>query len=554
MNTHTIKGKNIALTFDESSLSVEKIFSGSTKVCSNASQKIYIRTSDAVFEPVLINKINKVLLEEDKITYSLQDEKGDYKINLIAATSSKGIKFSVKCRSKKPVWLFEWKLDGLDFEKVIVPSLGGQEISKEMTEGSTLSYKYPFWWNSQFVLGMFKRAGLILRSEDSGTSLKLLRVSKEEEKFSLVFGFEAKAPLKKKEFYAEWFLDSFGKDWKEGADIHRSWMEKTFNLVPYKKHPHFPKWGSDINFVLELWGARRDKEMPQHSFAQMRDRIDEFAKLHNPKNTLLYIPGFAEHGIDSNAPSYNPSKQCGGDEEFALLVKHAHKLGYKVMIHTNVLAMTFTHPMYEKFKKYQVIDVFDRKQGWAMDMDGDWLTEPYFAYMNPGFKEWGNYMSKVLGELIEKYKLDGVFLDQTLLAFNISKGPDFIEGMVNHIQKLQSSYPKVLFAGEGLHELNVRALPMAQIHGIDSIAEVHGMEGQINWRKAHPISSYLFGKYTRYTAHLLTKHPSHPMFALQEESYAKLNVIPALCLYNNNQALSMPEVKKMIQRGKKLKG
>jgi len=46
-----------------------------------------------------------------------------------------------------------------------------------------------------------------------------------------------------------------------------------------------------------------------------------------------------------------------------------------------------------------------------------------------------------------------------------------------------------------------------QIHGIDSITEVHGMEGQVAWREVHPVSSYLFGKYTKLTAHLLTKHP-----------------------------------------------
>src|SRR5690606_1509542 len=146
-----------------------------------------------------------------------------------------------------------------------------------------------------------------------------------------------------------------------------------------------------------------------------------------------------------------------------------------------------------------------------------------------------------------------VFLDQTLLAFNVSKGPNFLKGMKNHIQRLQKAFPGILFAGEGIHEEVLAALPFAQIHGIDSLSEIHGMEGEKEWRKIHPVSSYLFGKYTRLSAHLLTKYPKHPKFKLQEESYKQLKVIPALCLYKTSQKIDIPEVKEMIDRAKKLK-
>lgn len=63
---------------------------------------------------------------------------------------------------------------------------------------------------------------------------------------------------------------------------------------------------------------------------------------------------------------------------------------------------------------------------------------------------------------------------------------------------------------------------------------------------------YLFGDYTRFVAHLLTKHPSNPMFEMQEEAYAKLGVIPALCLYDSNQPIDIPEVRKMIRRASNL--
>ena len=78
------------------------------------------------------------------------------------------------------------------------------------------------------------------------------------------------------------------------------------------------------------------------------------------------------------------------------------------------------------------------------------------------------------------------------------------------------------------------------------------MEGQSSWRKAHPVSTYLFGPYTRFTAHLLTKHPSHTMFQLQEAAYEELGVIPALCLYNHRQEMDLPQTRAMIVRSQRL--
>jgi hypothetical protein len=91
---------------------------------------------------------------------------------------------------------------------------------------------------------------------------------------------------------------------------------------------------------------------------------------------------------------------------------------------------------------------------------------------------------------------------------------------------------------------------MAQIHGIDSIARVHGIEGQNVWRQVHPVSTYLFGKYTKYVPHLLTKHPTNAMFERQEAAYQMLGILPALVLYKQSQSLDGTEVEQMLQRAR----
>ncbi len=517
-------------------------------VCIDGAFTFLLRTPLDVSEPVFLNCLRSWESSPNEIRFAITDATGKYRIQLSVAEADGEVRFTMIAAAARPIWMVEWRLSGLRLKEVIVPALGGQSIDQRMPAGSTLSYKYPFWWNAQFVIGRTERGGIWLHSRNADPGFAMLRVTRDRAGFALTYGCEAAAPLTSKTLAATWYLDAFRGSWNVPVDAHRAWMEEAFHLTPLPANRYAPAWLNDINVVLELWGMRKDQPRPHHTFDEMKERISAWAKLHPPEQTLLYLPGFANQGIDSNAPNYDPSAFLGGEKKFAELTARAHALGYRIMIHTNVLAMTFGHPLYPKFKRHQVHDAFGRPMTWGLDMDGDWLAEPYFAYINPGVKQWSDLMIGILGRLIAKYKLDGVFIDQTLLAFNNGSGPNFLAGMRKHIGLLHRAFPNVLFAGEGLHEQVAGELPMAQLHGIDSIREVHGLEGRSVWRHTHPVSVYLFSPYTRFVPHLLTRHPSHPMFAFQEAAYKKVGILPALCLYDAAQKMDIPEVRRMLTR------
>jgi hypothetical protein len=550
---HKISNKKLEIIFDNNPVFIKSITNKLTgeKFCIDGRQTVIIRNPLYVSDPHYLFEAKIFNLNGNDLQLIFSDDFGSKAVIKIIPEED-DLKFEINVESKEPIWLVEWRVSGFQFEQVTIPALGGQTLTKDMTPETMLSYKYPFWWNAQFTLGENKKGGMFLHLKDKNPDFKLFRVKRNDDEFELSLGFEANAPITKNTLRREWYLDSYTGSWKKPIDKHRIFLESKFNLLSYDEHPHFPDWSEKINFILEPWGMRKDQPEPFHTFDEIKERLHEFAELHNPSETLLYLPGFAENGIDSHAPDYNPSEKCGGEKKFKELIYKAHQLGYKVMVHTNVLALTFQHPLFQKFKDCQVVDWFGKKVGWGNDIDGDWLAEDFFAYVNPGYKEWGDHLEKVIGNLISKFKIDAVFLDQTLLAFNVSKGPNFLTGMKEHIQRLQKAFPKILFAGEGIHEEVLSALPFAQIHGIDSLSEIHGMEGKNEWRRVHPVSSYLFGKYTKLSAHLLTKYPKHPKFKLQENSYKKLGVIPALCLYKATQKIDIPEVRKMIERAKRI--
>ncbi|CAN5592688.1 hypothetical protein BH23BAC4_BH23BAC4_00800 [soil metagenome] len=555
----SLNGPRIQISFDESPLTIKQIVhtpSGKT-ICSGGYQRFLLRLPKRASDPVQLTRVSDVSVEDEALTFTVADETDAFHARVRIEAGESGLRYSMAVSGPEPIWMAEWKMYGLDLNEVVVPALGGQALSREMPGEMQLSYKYPFWWNAQFALGELGNGngGVWLRTTEVAPRFKVFRVHKLEEDadlFALGLGFEADAPVTKNTLEAEWTFDGYSGDWQQPTDTHSEWLREAFNLSPRSEHPHYPAWAEDINFVLEIWGMRNDWGRPAHTFDATIDRLKEFARLHPPGQTLLYLPGYAEEGVDSRIPDYNPGQKLGGDAGFKRLVDAAKGMGYRVMIHTNVLGMTYTHPRFAEFEKHQVVDPFGQKLGWGNDLDGDWLPEPYFAYINPGVTQWGDLMEKTLGRLINDFGLDAVFLDQTLLAFNDSEGPNFVIGMREHIARLQKAFPHVMFAGEGLHEQGLPVLPFVQIHGIDSISEIHGMEGERTWRRAHPVSTRLFGPFSRFMSHLLTKHPSSPGFKRQEEAYAELGVIPGLVLYRQTQEIDLPETHAMIARAQRL--
>jgi len=518
--------------------------------CRDGQMKILVRSHLDPSEPAYLALVRTSRHASEGARLFFSDSSQRFKAVLTVAPSEEGVLVECEVRAPSPVWIAEWSISGIHCNEMLVPALGGQALSASMPPGTILSFKYPFWWSAQLVVARSAEGGLFLEARETDPRLKLLRVGKAEGDFTLTYGVEAQAPIREDVLRAAWILGTYDGDWKVPAERHRIWMEQAFQLKRLEENELVPEWFKHVTMVLELWGMRKDRPRPHHTFAEMEKRLTAWSALYDPASTLVYLPGFAEHGIDSHAPDYEPGKELGGASGFRSLLRTAHRLGFRVMIHTNVLAMTFTHRRFREFRRHQVVDVFGRPQSWGLDMDGDWLAEPYFAYINPGARAWGELMARTIRRLVKRFTIDAVFLDQTLLAFNTSRGPNFISGMRTHIRRLQQAMPGILFGGEGLHEQVASVLPMAQLHGIDSIAEVHGLDSQVGWRSAHPISTFLFSPYTKFTAHLLTRHPSDPRFAMQEEAYTRLGALPALCLYDAEQPMDTEGTRAMIARAK----
>lgn len=239
---YNIGGKTTEFIYDEKTKNISAIknLSSMENICSSGKQYIIVRTSSAVSDPYMLTKVSDVKQNENglQINFSDGDETCFADLNIFSEENR--IKFTLKVSSPDPVWLAEWKISGFNFNEVIIPALGGQSLSSNMPAGTTLSYKYPFWWNAQFAIGTYSNGTFLLSTEDTVPDLKLLRIHKDKNSFGISLGFEAPAPLKSSNLEAEWYIENFDGDWRFAVDSYRNWMEKSFDVKNYKEHPGFP--------------------------------------------------------------------------------------------------------------------------------------------------------------------------------------------------------------------------------------------------------------------------------------------------------------------------
>jgi hypothetical protein len=548
-------GRILKLEAGSSPLAVRRVADGRSTFVRDGDQAVLVRLPRRPSDPVHLGVGGRADVAAARTTARLADSTGSVTAGLTVAEDPLGLRFGLEVTAPSPIWMVEWTLRGLELDSVVVPALGGQELGAAMPAGAAVAFKYPFWWNAQFVIGRAPGGGgLMLHVRETDTRFKVLRVARSADgRFDWTLGIEAKGPLDSHTLRGEWLLSPFDGSWETAADAYREWMEGAFGPRRWDEAGRAPSWLGEIDLVAEMWGMHRSTGRPGHTFADMAKRLRELARSFPADRTLVYLPGFAEGGIDSNIPAYRPSPELGGDEGFAALVGEAHDLGCRVMIHTNVLGMTYDHPLFDAFREHQVVDVFGRPQGWGLDIDGDWLAEPFFAYINPAADAWGRLMEDTIGDLVHRFRLDAVFLDQTLLAFNMSRGGDFVAGMRRHIERLSAAMPGVVFGGEGVNEHVLPALPLIQIHGIDSIAEVHAMDGQVPWRTVHPVSMRVFSPYARFVAHLLTKPPADPAFAAQDRAYSRLGVVPAVVYRHAIEPTASPEIEAVFAQASALR-
>ena len=413
------------------------------------------------------------------------------------------------------VYGIQWGCGNLNVRNLdlILPARGGQIIDAE----SPIVYRtftYPgLWkagiWEAQLAIMQGEQGGFFVRGADETFQFKALHYEKDVDSFALGFETQNQAPFDALTSAKSvvWRLNTYTGSWRVPARQYRDWMEQTFK--PWRLD-EMPAWVQKIGLVVTLI-ALLDINV-----------LDKLARQVDPTKTLLYLVDWTKDGHDMNLPDYTPK------EDFAEFVKAAHRYGFRVMPHTNLVGVSPYHPLYAEFKKSQFRDEWSGNLiGWEWEQ----TESPHrHAWINLADSKFRKLFVQQLKEIWEKYRVDAFFLDISHAVINDANG--LIEGLTaaqGNVQmhlELAEAMPGVVFSGEGLHEVTFFRESFAQRWKVSP------------WHvgpsaKPHPISAFLFSPYTLPYGHLGIPNPDQDPLSYKEylDSYESWGILPTLKLW-----------------------
>ena len=401
------------------------------------------------------------------------------------------------------VYGIQWGCGNLNVRNLdlILPARGGQVIGAEYPKASS-NFGYPGIWETQLAIIQGKHGGFFVRGTDPTFQFKELRYERDVDSFALGFQTHNQAPFDSLTAAKSvtWRLNTYTGDWRVPAEQYRNWMERTFN--PWRLS-EMPAWVGDIGLVIIYAGL-------DTGF------LDRLTELIDPAKTLLYLVGWRRFAYDANYPDYTAR------DGFGSFVETAHRYGFRVMPHTNLVGVSPYHPLYAKFQNSQFREPWrGNLVGWRW---GETDNPGRHAFINLADSSFREIFVQRLSDVWKKYGVDAFHLDISHVVVNdangLIEGLNAAQGNVLLHKELAEAMPGVVFSGERLHEVTFFRENFAQRPRLSPEA------------KAHPISAFLFSPYTQPYGHLslpeLDRNPQ--LYQEHLDSYESWGVLPTLRL------------------------
>ena len=414
-----------------------------------------------------------------------------------------------------------WGIAGLDLEdgRLLVPSRTGQVLDRTYP-GTGDRYDYPDLWNAQMVVYEAAGGSVVLYSTDQTYAFKRLRTStRGSTTIDVTIGTEAAGPWASATSIAtvEWRLKAFAGDWQVAATAYRTWLNATRPPTSAAAYP----WVSDIRGVVTVI-------LPDTNV------LAPLANVLVPSKTLLYLVQWRSDAYDVDYPDYTPAPGA------AAFVSAAKAMGFRVMLHTDLIGVSPGNPDYPGVQAYHARDPETLQLlGWRWDMPP---STPYrFAFINPAAAAYRNLFIARVGAAVAALQPDALHLDISSAAVNdgngIIEGRNYPAGIARLHQDLQAAFPAVALAGEGENDVT---FPYQRFAQVLTYTEQTAPPG-------HAITAFLFAPSVQFYGHLSTPVAYSPDFkrffidTVTRGSLPTLNVVTP-----DDVAMTNPDVARMV--------
>lgn len=249
-------------------------------------------------------------------------------------------------------------------------------------------------------------------------------------------GVEAQAPwaAATKVEPVEWRFAAYRGEWLEGARIYRDWHRAALPPPVNRGESWAPGIRTIVKFVFS----------PPYENAM----LDEIVRRVNPAKTLLYLVNWRKEGYDGNYPDYTPHPSAKA------LVARAHELGFRVMLHTDMIGVTPTNSDYATVAAFHVREPYSGSlTGWRWAEAAD--TKGRYAYIDPAASAYRELFIARLRTAVETVAPDALHLDISGWPVNdangLIEGRNYLQGSAELCRELLAAFPGVALGSEGIN-------------------------------------------------------------------------------------------------------
>ena len=318
---------------------------------------------------------------------------------------------------------------------------------------------------------------------------------------------------------------------------HYAHLERAYRLVPFEARTDTPPWVANVGLVHAVHLMHYTGYI-FNDYAKTLDILRWSAERYPANQTLVFLAAW-DGRYYWDYPNYTTSERLGGDAGFARLVSEGRRLGFHIMPMFGMNAVNRHQPVYRRLADAETarIDGNNFSLDWV-DWDNDRHQEGWLAYMNLGVDSWRRHLTARIAGCIDRYGVDGYFLDISGGWVNNTKA-DMHEGTRQLVMDLRQRYPGVLACGEFTYDALYELFPMFHVY------------------------SSRGAKYSKFFSHLSHPAPGRGSSGVHESGFGRFNAetlaladgtIPTITVVDDTFSAQRETMEAIVRRARERAG
>ncbi len=242
---------------------------------------------------------------------------------------------------------------------------------------------------------------------------------------------------------------------------HFEHVERAFQIPDWSARTDVPAWFREVELFVSIHGMDWTGYI-FNDFAKALRTLEWVSGQIDAHKVMVFLPAWNGRYYWIY-PIYKVDDRLGGEAGFRHLIQEGHRMGFRFLPMFGLNSANTALPEYSEWAAASTHEIDGNTFDLAwVDWDNDRHNEGWGRYMNVGMETWQRWMETSIAGVIDRYGVDGYFLDISGGWVN-NREADMHEGTRRLVEGLRRKYPNVLAVGEFSYDALMSFLPVYQV-------------------------------------------------------------------------------------------